>query len=103
MRIKKGDTVLVITGNYKDKRGKVMAVFPEEERLLVEGVNIRRVHTRPRRRGEPGGILEKEAPIHHSNVMLVCPSCGSPTRIGMMRLSNGRKVRYCKKCSEIVE
>ena len=103
MRIKKGDTVLVITGNYRDKKGKVMAVFPEEERLLVEGVNIRRVHTRPRRRGEPGGILEKEGPIHHSNVMLVCPSCGSPTRIGMMRLADGKKVRYCKKCNEIVE
>lgn len=103
MRVKKGDTVLVISGNYKDKKGKVRAAFPKEDRLLVEGVNIRRVHTRPRRRGEPGGILEKEAPIHYSNVMLVCPSCGVPTRIGMMRLSDGKKVRYCKRCNEIVE
>jgi large subunit ribosomal protein L24 len=103
VRIKKGDTVLVITGNYKDKKGKVRAVFPKKGRILVEGVNMRRVHTRPRRRGEPGGILEKESPINHSNVMLVCPSCGMPTRIGMMRLSDGKKVRYCKRCEEIIE
>lgn len=103
MRIKKGDTVLVITGNYKDKRGKVRTVFPEEGRLLVEGVNTKRVHTKPRRRGEPGGILEKEAPIHHSNVLLVCPSCGTPTRVGMMKLSDGKKVRHCQRCNEIIE
>ncbi len=103
MRIKKGDMVLVITGNYKDKKGKVRAVYPKRGRILVEGVNMRRVHTKPRRRGEPGGILEKESPIHHSNVMLVCPSCGVPTKVGMMKLSDGKKVRYCKRCEEIIE
>jgi len=103
VRIKRGDTVLIITGNYKDKKGRVRAVFSKEGRLLVEGVNMKRVHTKPRRRGEPGGILEKEAPVHHSNVMVICPSCGLPTRVGMMKLSNGKKVRYCKRCNEIIE
>lgn len=103
MRIKKGDTVLVISGNYKGKKGRVRVVYSNEGRLLVDGINIRKVHTRPRRRGEPGGILEKEAPIHHSNIMLVCPSCGMPTKVGIMKLTDGRKSRYCKRCNEIIE
>lgn len=103
MDIKKGDTVVVITGNYRGKKGKVQRVYPDEDRLLVEGVNVRRVHTKPRKRGEPGGILERELPVDRSNVMLICPSCGEATRIGKMELSDGKKARICKKCNEIVE
>lgn len=103
MRLKKGDTVVVISGNYRDKRGKITRVMPDSGRILVEGVNIVRRHTRPVRRGDPGGILEKEAPINHSNVMLICPSCGEPTRIGKMELADGSRARYCKKCNEILE
>ncbi|MCK4421877.1 50S ribosomal protein L24 [candidate division WOR-3 bacterium] len=103
MRIKKGDIVVVIRGNYKDKKGKVMMVFPKEGRLIVEGVNMQRRHTRPKRRGEPSGILEKEGPIQHSNVMVVCPSCGEATRVGIMKLADGKRARYCKKCNELME
>lgn len=102
MKIKKGDTVQVISGNYKGKKGKVRDVVTEDKRLIVEGVNLRKVHTKPKKRGEPGGILEKELPVAYSNVMLVCPSCGEPTRVGFMFLEDGQKVRYCKKCNEIV-
>lgn len=101
-RIKRGDLVEVIAGDDKGKRGKVLKVFPKEERVIVEGVNFVRRHTRPRRMGEPGGIIEKEAPIHISNISLVCQKCGSKTRVGAMFLEDGTKVRYCKKCGEII-
>ena len=101
-RIKRGDIVQVISGDDRGKRGKVLRVFPQEERAIVEGVNFVRRHTRPRRMGETGGIIEKEAPIHISNLMLVCPKCNQPTRVGMMLLEDGTKVRYCKKCGEII-
>ena len=103
MKIKKGDVVLVISGNYKGKKGKVREVITKKDRLVVEGVNLRKVHTKPRRQGEPGGILEKELPISITNVKLVCPSCGEPTRVGFMFLEDKQKVRYCKKCNEIAD
>jgi len=103
MKIKKGDKVLVVTGNYKGKKGKVREVIAEDNRLVVEGVNLRKVHTKPRKQGDPGGILEKELPISLSNVQFVCPSCGEPTRVGFMFLEDKKKVRYCKKCNEIIE
>lgn len=103
MKIKKGDAVLVISGNYKGKKGKVREVITDDKRIVVEGINLRKVHTKPRKQGEPGGILEKELPIAVSNVKLVCPSCGEPTRVGFMFLEDDRKVRYCKKCNEIVD
>jgi large subunit ribosomal protein L24 len=103
MKIKKGDKVLVVTGNYKGKKGKVREIIAKDNRLVVEGVNLRKVHTKPRKQGDPGGILEKELPISLSNVQFVCPSCGEPTRVGFTFLENRKKVRYCKKCNEIIE
>jgi len=103
MKIKRGDIVLVISGNYAGKKGKVRKAITMDNRIVVEGINLRKVHRKPRKRGEPGGILEKELPISISKVKLVCPSCGEPTRVGFMFLEDGRKVRYCKKCNEIIE
>jgi large subunit ribosomal protein L24 len=103
VKIKKGDVVLVISGNYKGKKGKVREVIAGKEKLVIEGINLRKVHTKPRRQGEPGGILEKELPVSISNVKLLCPSCGKPTRVGFMFLENKRKVRYCKNCNEIAD
>jgi large subunit ribosomal protein L24 len=103
VKIKKGDIVLVILGNYKGKKGKVREVITEDNKIVVEGINLRKVHTKPRKQGEPGGILEKELPIPISNVKLVCPSCGEPTRVGFMFLENKKKVRFCKKCNEIAD
>lgn len=102
MKIKKGDTVLVISGNYKGKKGKVREVITKDKKLIIEGINIKKVHTKPRKTGQPGGILEKELPVSVSNVKLICPSCGEPTKLGFMFLEDKRKVRYCKKCNEIV-
>lgn len=82
MKIKKEDTVIVISGNYKDKTGKVLKVFPKAERVIVEGVNIRKRHTKPNQTSPQGGIIEKEAPINVSNVMVLDPKSGEPTRIG---------------------
>jgi large subunit ribosomal protein L24 len=103
VKIKKGDLVLVISGNYRGKKGKVREVITGDRRIVVEGINLRKVHTKPKKRGEPGGILEKELPVSISNVKLVCPSCGEPTRVGFMFLEDKRKVRYCKKCNEIAD
>ena len=103
LNIKKGDTVLVISGNEKGKKGKVLSVIPKERRVIVEGVNFVRRHTKQRSAREPGGIIEKEAPINISNVMLVCPKCGEPTRVGRTKLTEGGWVRYCKKCQEIID
>ncbi len=102
-RIKKNDIVMIISGDEKGKKGKVLSVFPDENRLIVEGVNFVRRHTRQRSAMEPGGILEKEAPVHISNVMLVCPKCGEPTRVGRTKLPDGGWVRYCKHCQEIID
>lgn len=82
MKIVKNDTVLVISGNYKGKTGKVLKVFPKENRVIVEGVNIRKRHTKPTQNNPQGGIMEKEAPIHASNVMVVDPKSGEATRVG---------------------
>ena len=103
MKIRKGDLVLVISGNYRGKKGKVREVITGDKRIVVEGINLRKVHTKPKQRGEPGGILEKELPISISNVKLVCPSCGEPTRVGFMSLENKKRVRFCKKCNEIAD
>lgn len=100
LHVKKGDTVLVLAGKYKGKKGKVLAAFPKKQRVLVEGVNIVKRHTRPTPRLPQGGIIEKEAPIHASNVMLVCTKCDKPTRVAKKFLEDGRKVRVCKRCGE---
>lgn len=106
IRIKKGDTVETITGDDRNVRGKVLRVFPREKRVVVSGVNLVKKHQRPVRAGRAQvqpGIIEFEAPIHLSNVMLVCPHCNARTRVGFDRLEDGRKVRRCKKCGRAID
>lgn len=102
LKIKKNDIVLVITGEYKGKQGKVLKVFPKKNTCIVEGVNFVIKHQRPRSPEEPGGRIKKEAPIHISNLKVVCPKCGKPTRVGR-RLIGEKIVRICKKCGEMLE
>ena len=98
--IKKDDQVIVISGNEKGKKGKVLSVDHEAGRVIVEGVNIATKHRKPRRQGEQGGIIKQEAALNMSNVMHICKKCGKPTRIGYTVLKDGSKVRVCKKCNE---
>ena len=102
MNIKKNDTVVVLSGKDKGKKGKVKTAMPKENKLIVEGVNMATCHVKPRKQGEEGGIIRKEIPIRADKVMLVCPKCGKPTRVGHKLLENGDKVRDCKKCGEIM-
>lgn len=106
-KIKVKDEVVVISGKDRGKQGKVIQKIPKKDRLVVQGVNITKRHIRPTRRGQQGGIVEGEAPIYSSNVMLVCPRCGKRTRVGM-RLSKElsteeKKLRFCKKCGETID
>ncbi|MDZ7671420.1 MAG: 50S ribosomal protein L24 [Halanaerobiales bacterium] len=103
MRIKKDDTVEVIYGKDKGKRGKVLNVDRDEDRVIVEGINIVSRHMRPTQDMPQGGIIENEAPIHISNVMLVCPRCEERSRIGVDVLNSGKKVRVCKSCDEVID
>jgi large subunit ribosomal protein L24 len=96
MHIRKGDTVVVITGKYKGRRGRVLGVFPRNSRVLVEGVNLIKRHTRPSSRSQQGGIVEREAPIHLSNVMPWCEAAGRPSKIAIKRLEDGTRVRVYK-------
>ncbi len=102
MRIKKGDKVVVICGKDKGKNGSVLKVFVKDTRVLVEGVNMIKRHTRPSAAG-PGGIVEKEASIHVSNVAHVDPKLNEPTRVGYRVLEGGRKVRYAKRSGEMID
>lgn len=103
LSIKKNDTVVVTTGKEQGKRGRVLAVMPTKQRLLVERVNLVKRHMRPSKRYQQGGIIEREAPVHLSNVMLVCPKCDKPTRLGNKMLETGKKVRVCRKCAEVID
>lgn len=98
LKIKKGDTVMVITGKDKGKKGKVLSVNRKKQRIVVEGVNILKKHVRPTQKNPKGGIITQEGGIHISNVKLICPSCGQPTRVGFKIKDEGVKVRMCKKC-----
>jgi large subunit ribosomal protein L24 len=102
MRIKKNDKVRVMSGNDKGKEGKVLKVFPDSNRIIVEKVNLIKRHTRASKDVPQGGIIEKEAPINASNVMLVCPNTGKPTRIGKDILSDGSRARVSKKSGEML-
>ena len=102
-RIKKGDQVVVITGNDRGRRGEVLQVMPKEERALVRGVRVVKRHTKPSGMGQPGGIIEKEGPIHLSNLMLVAPKSDKPTKVGFRGLEGGRKVRVAKAPGEAIE
>ncbi|MFQ5984214.1 MAG: 50S ribosomal protein L24 [Alphaproteobacteria bacterium] len=102
VRIKKGDNVVVITGKDKGRKGSVLKVLRKERRVIVQGVNMVKRHTKPSAAG-PGGIVGKEAPIHLSNLALVDPKTGQPTRVGYKILEDGRKMRYAKRSGEIVD
>jgi len=99
MHIKTNDTAIIIAGRDKGKQGKVMSVDPEAGKVLVEGVNVAKRHKKPRKQGEPGGIISKETPIYASKVMRVCPKCSKPTRPAHGVNKAGKKVRVCKKCN----
>jgi large subunit ribosomal protein L24 len=102
--IRKNDNVLVVTGRDRGKRGRVLRVVPAKDRVIVEGVNFIKRHTRPNpQKNVKGGIVEREAPLHASNVQVVCPECGKQTRIGRKRLDDGRSVRFCVKCEGVVD
>jgi large subunit ribosomal protein L24 len=102
--IRKNDNVVVTTGKDRGKRGRVLRMTPESNRLVVEGVNIIKRHTKANpQKNIKGGLVEREAPLHASNVQLVCPECGKPTRIGKKILEDGRKVRVCRKCEGVVD
>jgi len=102
MTIRKGDKVKVITGKDKGKESRVLRVYPEKQRLVVEHVNMIKKHQRPTNKAPQGGILEVEGTIHVSNVMLLCPSCSQPTRVARRR-DEGTRVRVCKKCGNDID
>ena len=98
MHIKSNDTVVVLSGRDKGKQGKVMSVDPKAGKAVVEGVSVAKRHKKPRKEGEPGGIINIETPIYASKLMRVCPKCDKPTRPAMKFKDDGKKVRVCKKC-----
>lgn len=102
MKIRKGDTVKILQGKDKGKKGKVLQIFPKSERLVVEGVNKMVKHLRPKKEKEGGQKVEFDGPFAASNVMLICPKCNKGTRIGYKIMENKKKARACKKCNEII-
>jgi len=100
--LRKDDVVTVISGEFKNKSGKILKVIPGKDRAIVEGINIVRRHTKPSLKNQQGGIMEKEAAIHVSNLMLKCPKTGNPTRLGVKVLEDGSRVRYSKKAKETI-
>ena len=104
VHVRRNDQVVVLAGKDKGRTARVLRVFPSEGRAIVEGVNFHKKHTRPNpQRNIKGGILEREASLHASNVQLVCPECGAQTRVGRKILGDGRKVRVCRKCEGVVD
>lgn len=103
MKIRKNDTVLIIAGKDRGKKGKVRFVYPKDKRVMVEGVNFIKRHTRAVRGARQAGIIEREAPIHVSTVMLLCNKCNRPVRVGFRFLEDGRKTRICRSCHEVID
>ena len=103
MKIHKNDNVLVVAGKDKGKKGKVRFAYPEDDRVLVEGVNFIKKHSRARGQVRQAGIIDLEAPVQVSNVRLLCSKCNRPTRIGFTFLEDGRKVRICRSCREVID
>jgi len=103
MKIRKNDTVLVIAGKDKGKKGKVRFAYPKKERILVEGINFIKKHSKAKGQMKQAGIIDLEAPINVSNVMLFCDKCNHPVRIGYRFLEDGRKVRICRSCREVID
>ncbi|MCK4325341.1 50S ribosomal protein L24 [bacterium] len=102
MNVRKGDMVQAVTGRDKGKTGKVLRVFPKKERVIVEGINFVKRHTKAQPPEQQGGILKKEASIHISNVMVYCPRCNKATRVGHRKLEDGTKSRLCRRCGELI-
>jgi large subunit ribosomal protein L24 len=102
LHVKKDDLVMIIAGKDKGKSGKVLRVMPDKGRVLIENLNLIKRHTRPTQANNEGGIIEKEAPVAISNVQFMCQGCNKPARTGIRVLEDGSKVRFCKKCNEIV-
>ena len=103
MRVKKNDRVRVISGKDKGKEGKILRHIPVRDMVGVEGINMGARHMRPSQKNPQSGIIKQEAPIYASKVMLICPQCGAATRVGCSFLESGKKVRVCRKCSEIID
>jgi large subunit ribosomal protein L24 len=103
VHIRKNDSVMVIKGRERGKTGKVLKVVPEKDGVIIERVNLVKRHSKPRGPQQPGGIVEKEAYIHASNIMIMCDKCNAPVRIGQKVLADGEKVRTCRRCGESLE
>ena len=100
LHVKKGDTVLVISGDDRGKKGKVLEVSPKEGKVIVEGKNMVKKHVKPRKMGDPGGIISAEGAMYASKVMVICPHCNKPARVGHKKFADGTKSRICKRCGE---
>ncbi|HZA56014.1 MAG TPA: 50S ribosomal protein L24 [Candidatus Udaeobacter sp.] len=103
MQIRKNDSVMVIAGKERGKTGKILRVVHDKDAVIIERVNLVKRHTRPRGPQQPGGIVEKEAAIHASNVMIMCDKCNAPVRIGRKSLADGNKIRICRRCGEALD
>ena len=103
MEIRKNDSVMVITGRERGKTGKVLRVLPDKDRVIVERVNMVKRHSKPKGPQHLGGIVEKEAAIHASNIMIMCDKCNAPVRVGRKVLADGKKIRICRRCSEALD
>lgn len=100
LHVKKDDMVVILSGKEKGKKGKVLATSPKERKIIVEGLNMVTKHVKPRKQGDPGGIIKAEGAMYASKAMLVCPACGKPTRLAHKILADNTKTRACKKCGE---
>jgi large subunit ribosomal protein L24 len=103
LEIRKNDSVMVISGRERGKTGKVLRVLPDKDRVIVERVNLVKRHSKPKGPQQPGGIVEKEAAIHASNIMIMCDKCNAPVRVGRKLLADGTKIRICRRCSEALD
>jgi large subunit ribosomal protein L24 len=101
--VRKNDQVIVTAGKELGKKGKVLKVYPKKQQVIVEGLNFIKKAQRPSQRSQKGGIIEMEAPIHISNVLVICSRCSQPTRIGRSQLQDGKRIRVCKKCGELLD
>ncbi|MCX6004311.1 MAG: 50S ribosomal protein L24 [Chloroflexi bacterium] len=103
MKIQKNDTVIIIAGKDKGKKGKVRKALPVKERIIIEGLNLIKRHSKTKGKARQAGIIELEGPVHVSNVMVICNKCNKPARIGYRELEDGKRARYCHNCSEIMD
>jgi large subunit ribosomal protein L24 len=103
VQIRKNDSVIVIGGKERGKTGKVLRVVPDKDAVIIERLNMVKRHTKPRGPQQPGGIVEKEAAIHASNIMILCDKCNAPVRVGHKILADGKKIRICRRCNEALD